>query len=784
MKKLITTIILIGIFFISPLTVKPQSFTLFRSTNNYTFQYNLNKLQGSPEITNQILNKISQATGKPTYLVNYAISFNQTLELLNSNNFLTIQVSNNILSATGDINYRNFYIGDLLFPSALNIMLNITDERGMILRTLQISNINRANNYNTFFNTGLIPLGNQKLSVQLVNMIAYYDGQTINDFNYRTSLIDDYYGSSMILDNAQSRLSSIVFISPDNVEATTIALQQVENDINIIEAKNYINLLQLSQQDPINLAGRIASLRNILAQKRMSVNMAYSALDSYYYNKGMEAYMNKDNALALTWCGKSLAVNPLFAPAGYLMSQVMFDNNQVLDADLKLREVWFKMSPDPSIYNKSLILFKNIYNEYLDNADKKYQSGHYNESIQEYERAQKLCNEIRGLICTENLNIGLGKNRQKIYDGLMADAIKLAESGNNNEAYIKFNQAKNYAKDNKSYIQDKSMEEKADKSLKLNDYKTAINDAKEYYKNKNYNAALASFESAHDLENKYNYSPSLIPLDIEQKNAREVIMIKVNDINELASKNKWDDTKTIMAKVEEMQSFYKLQNDSEINNSLAKVKSQLKEATCVDIQKKLNSYYETAKDAKGGNNYIIADENYEKYINTANENPDCNINTTMMAEEKMQILPAATYQRLINKIIDLQMNGQYKEAVGKYKEAMAYYSQYEISKFNIHKKSLKEFALNNFKNAALEYVANTMRNDGQIDDAFELYKALINRNYPEGYINTALLDLGKSFGARDKAANVTDFKSKVTEYTGGNKKLKFFQKGYYSAFGK
>ncbi|MFN4932522.1 MAG: hypothetical protein ACK5HE_14015, partial [Bacteroidota bacterium] len=350
---------------------------LFSNSRNYTFNFNVNNLQGTPQITSAFINSLAAGVGRPVLNVNYVISFDQTLELLLVNNFLQVNVSNRFIQPTGDVYYRNFYVGDLLQPTSINAIVNVLDERGGILRSLQISNLNRMNAYSTFINTNLIPVGMQKSALQLVNMLLFYDAQALNDFNNRLALINDYYNSNMMLDNVQGQLASIAFVSPENIESATTILQQAEGIINQIELRGYASILQLASNDPINLMSRTAALRNILAQKRMSVNMAYASLDSYYYSKGMEALNNKSNSLALSFFNKSIAINPTFAPSAYQLAMMKFEEGNLIDADLKLREVWFNMNPEINTYQNSLTLFKNIYNEYLESGDQLANSGKY-----------------------------------------------------------------------------------------------------------------------------------------------------------------------------------------------------------------------------------------------------------------------------------------------------------------------------------------------------------------------------------------------------------------------
>lgn len=755
---------------------------LYSNSRNYTFQFSLNNQQGSPEITRFMIDALAQGIGKPAFNVSYTINFDQNLELLLVNNMMQINARNKFIQPTGDVYYRGFYIGDLLLPSSINALVNIVDERGGSLRSLQISNLNKSNGYSTTFNTNMMLVSNQKMGLQLVNMMLFYDNQALNDFNYRIALINEYYNSNMILDNAQTKLSSIVFVTPDNVEPTTIILQQVDNDISQIEARNFASVLQLSMQDPINLVNRTAALRNILSQKRLSVNMAYTSLDSYYYTKGLEALTNKSNSLAISLFNKSLAINPLFAPSAYQLAHIKFEEDNLIEADLKLREVWFNMNPDPNTYQNSLTLFKNIYNEYLDGGDKLANNGKFNEAIEQYEKSQKLCKEINGLVCNDGVKISIKNCRQSIYFGYLSDAKKAAESGNNNDAYNKYNQAKNYASYYFMDVKDKSLETEVDKAIKFNEYKQAVKDAKEFFAKSNFENALSSFEAAHDLETKYSYSPSIIPLDTEQQAAKGVLKKKMDSLLEQCDKNDWDNVKTQLNKAEEMQSFYKLDADKDINLPKKTIIEKLNQYICDGVLKRYNEFVQKAKSALASNNYIQASDNYEYAINLAHENLVCSIDYKASAEEKANIVAPATYQKLINKILDLQMNGSYSEAVAKYKEAMAYHVQFDLGKFNINKKSLYDFAKDNFKNAALDYVANDFRKNGQIDESWQLYKLLLDRNYPLRNINDDLFSLGKNFGTRDKATGITNYNNKVQEYVGDNKKFKNFKKGYISVF--
>jgi hypothetical protein len=459
-----------------------------------------------------------------------------------------------------------------------------------------------------------------------------------------------------------------------------------------------------------------------------------------------------------------------------------FEEDQALEADLKLREVWFKMNPDPNTYQNALTLFKNIYNEYLETGDNLANQGKYNEALEQYDRALKLCKEISGVQCNDAAKESTKKSRMAIYQGILNEAKSIAETGNNNEGYNKLNQAKNYAKENNLNPQDKSIEAAVEKALKFNEYKDAIKNAKDDFGRSDFNASLGGFETAHDIEGKFGFSPSLIPLDTEQQAAKGVIKTKVDNLVDLSNKNDWEAIKPQLSKVEEMQAFYKLNDDSDINNKKKQVKEKLKIYLCEIASRKYNEHIQKAKASVAINNFIMASEGYESAINIANENLECNLNINAIADEKAGIIPPATYQKFINKILDLQLNGNYGEALVKYKEAMAYYQQYELNKFNITKKSLFDFAKDNFKNGALDFVANDFRKNGQIDEAFQLYKILIDRNYPIRNISEDLFSLGKSFGTRDKSTRTTDYEQKSKSYTGDDKKLKSFKKGYISAF--
>jgi hypothetical protein len=755
---------------------------LYSNSRNYTFNFSLNNQQGSPEITRFMLDALAQGSGKPAFNVNYVISFDQSLELIIVNNFMQINARNKFVQPTGDVYFRGFYVGDLLLPTSINALVNVLDERGGSLRTFQISNLNKSNGYSTVINTNMMPAGTPKLALQVVNMMLFYDGQALNEFNFRIGLINEYYNSNMILDNIQNKLSSIVFVSPDNIESTTAILQQVETEISQIEARNFASVLQLTMQDPINLINRTAALRNILAQKRMSVNMAYASLDSYYYTKGLDALTNKSNAMAVTFFNKSLAVNPIFAPSAYQLARLKFEDDNLVEADLKLREVWFNMNPDPNTYQNALTLFKNIYNEYLDTGDKLANKSKYNEAIDQYDKAQKLCREINGVMCNEAVKNSIKNCRQSIYVNLLIDAKKSAESGNNNEAYNKFNSAKNYANEYSNDVKDRSMETAVDKAIKFNEYKQAINDAKDAYSKSDFSASLAGFETAHDLEREYGFSPSLIPLDTEQQSAKGVLKKKMQDLLEMANKNEWESIKNQLSKAEEMQAFYKLDSDKDINLPKKSVKEKLMSYTCDIANRKFNEFVQKAKANIASNNFILASDNYENAIRIASDNQECSININAVSEEKLNIVAPATYQKFINKILDLQLNGNYNEAVVKYKEAQAYYLQFELGKFNLPRKSLFDFAKDNFKNAALDYVANDFRKNGQIEEAFQLYKILVDRKYPLRNINDDLFNLGKSFGTRDKSAGINNYNTKVKEYIGDDKKYKYFKKGYLSAF--
>ena len=123
---------------------------------------------------------------------------------------------------------------------------------------------------------------------------------------------------------------------------------------------------------------------------------------------------------------------------------------------------------------------------------------------------------------------------------------------------------------------------------------------------------------------------------------------------------------------------------------------------------------------------------------------------------------------------------KYQESFRTYHDAGKYFAEFEISKFGINHKPQFEYILSEATAGMLYYSGDQYRLMNQLENALEIYKKLISRNYDSQLIKGPLFKLGAAFGERDY--KIMDgsggWKNNARKYTESDKKLKSFCRGY------
>jgi tetratricopeptide (TPR) repeat protein len=160
-------------------------------------------------------------------------------------------------------------------------------------------------------------------------------------------------------------------------------------------------------------------------------------------------------------------------------------------------------------------------------------------------------------------------------------------------------------------------------------------------------------------------------------------------------------------------------------------------------------------------------------------NEDCKLKTGSFMDDRSSVIPAVTYLKLYDKSVNAMHQLDYRESFSGYYDAGKYFGGFEISKFGITHKPQFEYILSEGTVGMLYYAGDQFRTMNRLENALEIYKKLISLNYDNKLLKGPLYKLGVAFAERDsKISGESGWKDGVRKYTGSDKKLKSFCKGY------
>jgi hypothetical protein len=206
--------------------------------------------------------------------------------------------------------------------------------------------------------------------------------------------------------------------------------------------------------------------------------------------------------------------------------------------------------------------------------------------------------------------------------------------------------------------------------------------------------------------------------------------------------------------------------------------------SCEPLIKRSDSLLVFARDFAKQKQYISSDSYFKVAEDIYLSNPSCfPLGTTKFKEEHLTVIPASTYQKLIEKVIELQDQNNYEEALILYKKSGLYFSSYNLSSLELKHDSIKEFVFNKAKGGFAKYLCENYFDNKNYYSALDVYKGLLDRKLDPEDIKRPLYDLGVQLAIEEKKkqanANPKELAEKISS---GREDLAYLRKGFLFAW--
>lgn len=206
---------------------------------------------------------------------------------------------------------------------------------------------------------------------------------------------------------------------------------------------------------------------------------------------------------------------------------------------------------------------------------------------------------------------------------------------------------------------------------------------------------------------------------------------------------------------------------------------------CDFPKKETQKFYDSATANVRRKLYITASSYFKAADELRNQHPNCELYNDEMAGLGAAIANAATYQTLIEQVIELQDKEMYQDAYNKYVLAGKYFEKFQVSEHGLSHDSIITFIFNRCKGGFASWLSNSYFNQKKYTKTFEIYSKLLEKGYDPLKLKRPLYDLGVEMAMQDKLKSPTDSpKGNVERYTHDDEKFKLFKQGYLYGWGR
>jgi len=752
-----------------------QAQTIYSGKNPLNFPVNYQSLQASPEYTRALLDILKSGSMAPGKQPSYQISLESELNLYREQNMTGFSISFSNWSSSGMSEYRRFPLGEFLLPSQIEASIGLKTIDGRIISIIQTGKLDSRSGFNSRGRLNLIPVNG--LAPQMMDLQIYYDPARIQELRWKVQAIDDYYVSVGILQELKFQLDQMPPPEPSQSDILVGKLNEADSKLWQVKARNHIEKLKLGIQDPAGLVRLMEEVQQKIASRRAVLNQVFASLDSYYYRKGLDAVRMKREEEAGDWFRRSIALNPFFAPSAYELALIRINKGEYQQAEEELRSAWFGMNPDPQTAGKMLITFKDIFQVYLNKAEDTRKKGKPEEGLDLLNRAEKLCHDIRGMYCHNEIYLAMDRCRQSMLNQFIADGFMALQSGNLDAALGAHDRSRNFCSSHRSLNCNRLDSLKT--SIVIAEIGEKMQQAEAFFKAGKIQDAFGCIEFAERkmAENKLEQGEQFIKS--ASVIAKPIAMEKIKTLSE--SKN----LEEAFGDLSDFLTRYHLEQDTEIQAGMGKYKEELQKRMCEKLQENIREYMNQFERELSMKNYIRAEDACNKTAEILSKHPDCKLDGTGFEEKRSSVLPASVYQKMMNQILEMQSKNQTEEIVKKYAEAEKYFYQFNLEERGLKYKPLKQFALDNFRPSGLMYLAKFYREKNELDQSLSIYQELLNRGEAASRFSKGLYDLGFAFGNRDFKNAVTGKPGELSrKIAGRDSSLRAFYEGYEDGFKK
>ena len=733
-------------------------------------------------VVNDILDILARSRNKPVSMTKFTITCDENIKVTRSGNKVNIMAEYQNMKLSGDVNYKDFDISDVLAPSQIQVAASLSRSKNtpaLATWSLKAENFNYPFHQINFQFTDTT--NNNSYYFEITSLQFSYTHDAKNELKNRIEIIEDYYHADQELFRIKNSLDEVDEKNIDNIEQTRKTLNMLGNNIEKIRDAAFWKVLNIDYFDPLDLKRKMMNCKNMYHDIDRDVDYTYSRIHILYYEKGYNYFNAKNYSAAKKYMDLSLQYNNDFAPARLYSAKIAYATNAMDDCKEQLRR-FYKIRPiDNLLKDDAHQLAFNVQWVDLNKAADLLMKQKYSEALASANDAEKFCKSIPDFTCSDTIELIRKDCHTGIFNTYITNAKQSYTEKKFDKAETEINNAIDYQKNNARYVtwSDEAFD-LLDK-IKAEQYTAAINLGKQEMKLFNYRNAFDDFKKASAIELKYDVIKDKQLPELIKKCKLELLYISGKEAEQAVADNNLTKARDVLKTVISEQAEYQLTGDKKLNQQIESLKKSIFSQECANEQTRYDNKIAEANNSAQRQEFIAAESQYNEAQVIANKNYDCGINPQAAQAGLDAMRIPAEYQRRLNQSKNYVLSHQYSQAISKYNETTDYFNKNKEVLTGIDHKELVSFMLA-YPYDFLQYGITWYVNNNQPDNALLLMKNLRTRNVLAKLVKNEQIQLANAVAQRDiQTGSTLNPKQKVLEYTMGDKWYSVFSKTYVKA---
>lgn len=735
----------------------------------------------SQGIVNNLIYRLSQGNKTDVRRTEFVLVTEEYSRVsLRSSQTLDVYIALKDMRISGAKSYRGFDMSVYLLPTGITANIQRT-KNGVNMDTKGVADAELKGNpavYAEYTVTDTAAdIRNSEFKVILRDFV--YSRGALERFEAQCNTVDSYFNSIQELEQIYLDLRKLNSNDIDGIQAQSSQLKAIEDRILAINNREYEKKLGISPaNDPAKFLAKLNEVSAYAQQQEDLIAQTMAELPARYHARGMDHLRLNHRDAAFADFQKAISLNAQFAPSHYQLARMDFEAGRVKDAQTRAENVVLTMNPDPQTRGMAIGLLENIANAYVNTAREANKKGKFEAAIASLNEATQIAAKIPEL----NVSGVVTKEYGIAYNGLYAQYLQIGEqalaAGQLQTAENEATRAIQFQQQHQDML---SPEPASNLMMRVKqaqyaDHKRVGREALDLTR---YREALERLEAAQALEGQYGIPVDpFLPLEIRTA-ARPLILEDAKLGTNEALANRLAEARKYADKVKAAREKYGLQEDAELDAAVQELNQRIFNQECINAQNELNAMLQSASAQRSKQDFLGADMTYAQAIDFVVANAQCGLSDQAARAGKAEIQDAVNYQKQLLAVNDQIAKGEYQKALDGYEAAGRFLEAKNLLRFGLAHKSLMDFMRLHQNSNWVYFVALKLADRKDFENSLELVRKLAHRGYVKSQIKALQLRLGSETAIRDHADNISaDPVLRALGYTQGDKKLKYFVKGY------